>query len=235
MAVKGNLKDIGLTSLISINCNEMNQARLSIMNQGKQAIVFFNDGNIVHAELDSQEGEDVIFELLRWEEGDFDLEQGVQAEKQTVHTPWSGILLEGMHRIDEEDASVDTKKNAETLAFARSGDAGKVLAAVKRVTGVNAVLLCSKEGGEGAFEGSGEITGLPLLAPFLVKEAERMAENLHQSVMNSILLYEGKDRLLIVPYDPGLLIVSLSSRAAVKGILEVIKQLQERYPLHVDG
>ena len=68
MAVKGNLKDIGLTSLISINCNEMNQARLSIMNQGKQAAVFFNEGNIVHAELDSHEG-DGKKGILTWSRG----------------------------------------------------------------------------------------------------------------------------------------------------------------------
>lgn len=234
MAVKGNLKDIGLTSLISINCNEMNQARLSIMNEGKQATVFFNDGNIVHAELDSHEGEDVLFELLRWEEGDFDLEQGVQADKQTVHTPWSGILLEGMHRIDEGDAGVDAKKNAETLAFAKTGEAGKVLAAIKRVKGVNEVLLCSKEGGS-ASEDSDDTAGFRSIASFLVKKAVGMAEYLHQSVMNSILLYEGKDRLLIVPYEPGLLIVRLSTQASVQGILDVINQLRERYPLIADG
>lgn len=234
MAVKGNLKDIGLTSLISINCNEMNQARLSIMNQGKQAAVFFNEGNIVHAELDSHEGEDVLYELLQWEEGDFDLEQGVQAAEQTIHTPWSGILLEGMQRIDERDAGVNLDKGSETLEFTKTGSAGKVLAAIQRVAGVNAALLCNKEGGGGAFENTGTIDLLPAVAAFIMEKAERMADSLDQRVMDYILLSEGKDRLMIVPYDPGLLIVSLSSRASVEGILEVIRQLQERYPLNVD-
>ena len=234
MPVKGNLKDIGLTSLISINCNEMNQARLSIMNHGKQAVIFFNEGNIVHAELDSQEGEDVLFELLQWEEGDFNLEQGVQAAEQTVHTPWSGILLEGLQRIDERDAGVNREEDSDRLEFTKTANAGKVLAAVQRVVGVNAVLLYSREGSGGGFENTGTFDLLPALAPFIMEKAERMADNLDQRVMNYILLSDGKDRLMIIPYDPGLLIVSLSSRASVEGILDVTRQLQERYPLHVD-
>ena len=139
-----------------------------------------------------------------------------------------------MQRIDERDAGVNLEKGSETLEFTKTGSAGKVLAAIQRVAGVNAALLCNKEGGGGAFENTGTIDLLPAVAAFIMEKAERMADSLDQRVMDYILLSEGKDRLMIVPYDPGLLIVSLSSRASVEGILEVIRQLQERYPLNVD-
>ncbi|TKJ31290.1 MAG: hypothetical protein CEE40_01930 [Chloroflexi bacterium B3_Chlor] len=101
MAVKGDLRDMDLSSIISINCNEMNQARLTIRNEGREATIFFQDGSIVHMSVGSKEGEEVIYEVLAWEEGTFWLEQGVPAPKRTVTTRWSELLLEGMQQLDE--------------------------------------------------------------------------------------------------------------------------------------
>ena len=105
MAVQGNLIDISLSSLISINCNEMNQARLLVKHQDQEGTVFFDSGDIVHMALGSQEGEDVIFELLTWEDGTFELTKDVSAPKRSVQTNWSHLLLEGLRRIDEQSLS----------------------------------------------------------------------------------------------------------------------------------
>ncbi len=100
MALRGDLKDMSLSSLISINCNEMNQARLVIRNQGQEGALLFEDGNIAHLVLDSQEGEELIYELLTWEEGEFELEQGVPPPKPTVTT---GVVADaGRGRWKEE-------------------------------------------------------------------------------------------------------------------------------------
>lgn len=41
MAVKSDLRDMDLSSIISINCNEMNEARLLIRQQGREASLSF--------------------------------------------------------------------------------------------------------------------------------------------------------------------------------------------------
>ena len=123
MAVRGELRDMDLSSIISINCNEMNQARLLIRHQGREASIFFQEGNIVHMSLGSQEGEEVIDELLRWEEGAFELEQGIPAPRRTVTTGWSELLLEGMQRLDEGaalEASLGKMEVKEMAAKKRS-------------------------------------------------------------------------------------------------------------------
>ena len=101
MAVRGKLRDISLASLISVNCNEMNQARLAVRHGDREGVLFFADGTITHMTLGDQEGESVIHELLSWEDGEFELEPGVPAPKRTVNTPWSTLLLEGMQHVDE--------------------------------------------------------------------------------------------------------------------------------------
>ena len=101
MAVGGDLQDMDVSSIIAVNCNQMNQARLQIWHRGREARVFFEDGNIVHMTLDSQEGEGVISELLSWTEGTFYLERGISAPERTVTTGWSELVLRGMQRLDE--------------------------------------------------------------------------------------------------------------------------------------
>jgi predicted regulator of Ras-like GTPase activity (Roadblock/LC7/MglB family) len=100
MAIKGSLGDISLRSIITLCCYEKKQSCLRITHNGREASLFFKDGEIVHIALDSQEGAELIDELLTWEEGAFEIEQEVTSPKQTVATNWNGLLLAGMRHID---------------------------------------------------------------------------------------------------------------------------------------
>jgi hypothetical protein len=105
--VRGKLRSMSLPSIVQINCTERNQARLRIKRQGQEGSIFFADGEVVHAVLDSRVGEEVVYELLTWENGDFELEMGVSPPEQTIATSWSGLLLEGMRQVDEQTAGLE--------------------------------------------------------------------------------------------------------------------------------
>lgn len=106
-AVQGNLHTLSLPSIIQINCEERNEARLHLRRQGEDASLFFADGNVVHAELGPYVGEEAVYKLLRWETGNFKLEKGVSPPERTINVGWTGLLLEGMRRIDEQAAALD--------------------------------------------------------------------------------------------------------------------------------
>ena len=105
-AVRGNLRSVSLPIVIQINCAEHNQARLRVRRRGQEGYIFFTDGNVVHATLGSRVGEEAVYELLTWEDGDFELEMGIPLPERTITTGWSGLLLEGMRRIDESAAGL---------------------------------------------------------------------------------------------------------------------------------
>lgn len=107
MALKGKLTEMGLSDIVQVACKGKNRACLIVQSQDQEGSLFFENGQIVHAVLDSEEGEDVIYELLTWDEGTFEIEQNVSPPKRTITTNWSGLLLEGMRRIDESAANVD--------------------------------------------------------------------------------------------------------------------------------
>ncbi|MBN1659059.1 MAG: DUF4388 domain-containing protein [Anaerolineae bacterium] len=108
MAMQGRLSEMGLPTLVQLTCQEGASARLSIQKDGAQAILYFAQGNIVHAilhpgrDLAVQDGEEVIYRILTWEEGVFSLETGVDPPARTIHTPWSALLMEGLQRRNEE-------------------------------------------------------------------------------------------------------------------------------------
>lgn len=107
MAVSGDLQEMELTTLISVNCNEGNQARLTLENGDEQARIYFDDGNIAHIVQGDREGEEVLHDLLTWEEGSFELVMNVPPPAHTVDAPWSHLVLSGIQRIDERNADVN--------------------------------------------------------------------------------------------------------------------------------
>lgn len=102
MAIEGHLKEMDLSTLVQYACTEGHQARLRVQHAGESAYLFFCDGNLVHAELNEESGEEVFYRVLRWEDGEFRLESTVETPVQTITTPWSALLVNGLQRADEE-------------------------------------------------------------------------------------------------------------------------------------
>ena len=102
--VRGNLRTLSLPNIVQINCTEREQGCLRLKHRGQEGIIFFAGGDVMHAALGSLVGEEAVYELLTWEGGDFELEMGVLPPERTVTTGWSGLLMEGIRRIDERAA-----------------------------------------------------------------------------------------------------------------------------------
>jgi predicted regulator of Ras-like GTPase activity (Roadblock/LC7/MglB family) len=153
MAIKGSLEDISLSSIIALCCSEKKQSCLRLMHRGKEAALFFKDGQIVHIALDSQEDEELIPELLTWKDGAFAIEQDVAPPQGTVATNWSGLFLEGMRHIDESAARRADSKGEDqgrqpilTLSSEVSEQIGKVLCHLLGAVGGRCVLMADRSG-----------------------------------------------------------------------------------------
>ena len=101
MALVGNLRDLKLPNIIQLNCMERNIACLTVDVRGIDGIIFFENGQIVHASFGIKTGEAAIHEMLILKEGVFRIENNVRATEQTIYTSWSNLLLESMRVIDE--------------------------------------------------------------------------------------------------------------------------------------
>lgn len=99
--MKGRLEDMAVADLIQLNCQDRKEAKVELKSGAKKAELFFKDGNVVHATLDDMQGEEVVYNLLGWEAGSFDLKAEVSSPEISITREWSTLLLEGMRRLDE--------------------------------------------------------------------------------------------------------------------------------------
>lgn len=102
MAVEGDLKDIDISSVIQVLCTERRRAGLVLRRRGEEGVIFFDDGEIVHAILGPLEGEEAVYQLLAWRDGTFRMTDKVRTPAKTIRLNWNHLLIEGMRKLDED-------------------------------------------------------------------------------------------------------------------------------------
>lgn len=102
MGLQGNIHDMSVADLIQHNCDDRKNAQLVVNHQGKEATLFFKEGNVIHASMGEVEGEDIVYQILGWEDGTFTLTTEVESPKRSIERSWSGLLMEGAKRLDEQ-------------------------------------------------------------------------------------------------------------------------------------
>lgn len=69
--------------------------------RGRQAAIYFRDGRVIDAESGALQGEDAVYRLLTWSEGEFEVIFRTVRRREVIQTSSQGLLMEGMRRLDE--------------------------------------------------------------------------------------------------------------------------------------
>ena len=234
-AVRGNLRTMSLASIFQINCTELNQARLRLRHDGKEGNIYFADGDVVHADLGSKVGEEAVYELLSWEDGEFELEMDIPASERTITTGWSGLLLEGMRRLDEQSAGLDVLDELEETGAASdtmyekgvTGDMIEELAsALKQLDNVTGVVITARDGIVLADDlGTGDPQTQGAVAVFVGNAASMVGEALTLGSFEWGAVSVGQGTMLVIEqpdYHVGLLLSERASPAMVAANAESV-------------
>jgi len=116
MALQGNLKDMSVADIIQHNCQDRKTAQVVLHNGDQNAALYFKDGHVVHATSDGIEGEEIIFQILAWNEGTFNLESGIEAPSESITRSWTGLLMEGARLLDESELEQPEKMEVNPMA-----------------------------------------------------------------------------------------------------------------------
>ncbi|MEN6622028.1 MAG: DUF4388 domain-containing protein, partial [Smithella sp.] len=103
MSMQGNLQDVTIADLIQLNCLDRKTEILEVQHAGQLASLYFKEGNVIHATHDDLAGEEVVYQILKWEDGSFIIEYGFESPVISITRSWSGLLLEGARRLDESE------------------------------------------------------------------------------------------------------------------------------------
>ena len=102
IADQGKVFDVQLTDIIQMNCLGRFTTALVITRGGEKGVIYFNEGEVIHAECGYQKGTEAFYKILSWEEGEFVSNMGFIPPFQTIHQNWEHLLFEAMRRNDEK-------------------------------------------------------------------------------------------------------------------------------------
>ena len=69
--------------------------------RGRQAAIYFRDGKVIDAEAGTLQGEDAVYRLLTWSDGEFEVVFRTVRRREVITMSSQGLLMEGMRRLDE--------------------------------------------------------------------------------------------------------------------------------------
>ncbi|HET9988606.1 MAG TPA: DUF4388 domain-containing protein, partial [Kofleriaceae bacterium] len=72
-----------------------------VADRHRTAAIYFRDGKVIDAEAGSLQGEDAVYRLLTWSEGEFEVVFRTVRRREVISTSSQGLLMEGMRRLDE--------------------------------------------------------------------------------------------------------------------------------------
>ncbi|MEO8216131.1 MAG: DUF4388 domain-containing protein [Acidobacteriota bacterium] len=101
MAFQGSLKELPLPDIVQLVSASGKTGQFTLSRTGSSGVIFLKNGQIVHAELGELSGEEAIYALAIWNQGEFLFTPAVEAPGQTITKSNTNLLMEAARRIDE--------------------------------------------------------------------------------------------------------------------------------------
>ena len=98
---RGNLAQLALLDILRMLSSGNRTGKLEISNAGKTGELFLENGNIVHAVTGTQLGENGVYSLVGWLEGDFSFVPDVSAPEISIGTTTEQLLLEAARQAEQ--------------------------------------------------------------------------------------------------------------------------------------
>ena len=101
MAFQGSLAELHLPDIIQLISVSGKSGVFHLADGPHHGQIYLHDGKIVHAEIDGAAGEEAVYALAIWSQGDFKFEPGVPTEHRTISKSNTNLLMEAARRLDE--------------------------------------------------------------------------------------------------------------------------------------
>jgi hypothetical protein len=101
MAFQGSLAELHLPDIIQLVSVSAKTGVFHLADGHLKGQTFLHEGRIVHAQLDDISGEEAVYALAIWNQGDFRFEPAPPSEIRTISKSNTNLLMEAARRLDE--------------------------------------------------------------------------------------------------------------------------------------
>jgi hypothetical protein len=119
--VTGTLGLFSLVDLFQLLASASRTGRLGVQHPLGMARVYFERGQVVHAEFGPSEGDEAIHALFADERGTFEFVTGLPAPRRSIEAPTESLVLDALRRLDEfrrHEAPIAPEVSREAVPFA---------------------------------------------------------------------------------------------------------------------
>ena len=93
--VRGNLQQMNTMDLFQSLELGHKSCRLTVSNGGARCDMYFNDGQINHALCGGLRGDEAVFNVLTWSDGQFEIDFSASSSEHTTTRSTQSLLMEG--------------------------------------------------------------------------------------------------------------------------------------------
>lgn len=101
MAFQGSLKELPLPDIIQLVSVSGKTGKFTLTHEGERGLIYLKNGQMVHALVADLVGEEAIYALAIWNQGEFQFSAGEEADRQTITKSNTNLLMEAARRLDE--------------------------------------------------------------------------------------------------------------------------------------
>jgi CheY-like chemotaxis protein len=105
--IEGRLEELGIADLMQSLEMGQKSCRLTVRRGSEQCEMFFANGQCKHARRGSTTGEEAVFPVVHWTEGQFEIDFHGSTDETTITRGTAGLLMEAMRLLDEENSHVN--------------------------------------------------------------------------------------------------------------------------------
>ncbi len=114
--LRGSLAQMNVIDLVQSLEMGRKSCQLTMTNGADKCELFFDNGQVKHAAYGAITGDEAVFKVLRWTEGNFQINFDGKTTQETTTLNTQGLLMEGLRLLDEaqrdaaegEDVLLDT-------------------------------------------------------------------------------------------------------------------------------
>jgi CheY-like chemotaxis protein len=99
--IQGRLEEMSILDLMQSLEMGQKSCQLTIRNGGETCELFFSGGQCADARLGRTEGEEAVFQVVRWPAGEFEINFNSAATRSTISRTTTGLLMEALRLVDE--------------------------------------------------------------------------------------------------------------------------------------
>lgn len=216
---EGSVAGLGLADVVELSANNHFSGCVSVRHDQSTGLIFFREGEVIHAEHEGVRGEEAFYAIMQWPGGKFSVEPNVATTSRTIERSWKFLLMEAHRLMDERRSGrqPEPERGPATAAAPRWGG-GPTAQRVRQIAGVAYAVALAKDGGR-LGDDSYEAETLQGQTAYLAMLGKRLGEIFQLGEVEAAIVQGSQQHLLLLAsgtHDLSVLVKADSQPGAVE-------------------